>query len=168
MSGSDERGALVNNSGIGGPSKPLWDVDPAEWDETIEVNLRGVFLCCRAFLPAMISRGRGSVVNIGSVTGKNPLLHRSPYAASKAALIGLTKTLAADAGPHGVRVNLVSPGAVGGKRLEWVIASRAEALGVNETEVREKLAADSALRRFAEPEEVADAVAFLAGDAAAG
>jgi NAD(P)-dependent dehydrogenase (short-subunit alcohol dehydrogenase family) len=158
--------ALINNSGIAGPSKPLWEIDPSEWDETIEVNLRGVYLCCAAFLPAMISRGHGSVINIGSVTGKNPLLHRSPYAASKAALVGLTKTLAADAGPHGVRVNLVSPGAISGERLDWVIASRAEALGVSEEQVREKLAADSALRRFANPEEVADAVAFLAGDAA--
>ncbi len=160
--------ALINNSGVGGPSKPLWEIDPAEWDETLAVNLRGVYLCCRAFLPAMIARGHGSVVNIGSVTGKNPLLHRSPYAASKAALIGLTKTLAADAGPHGVRVNLVSPGAVSGERLDWVIGARAEALGVTEDEVREKLTADSALRRFASPEEVADAVAFLAGDASSG
>jgi len=160
--------ALVNNSGIGGPSRPLWEIDPYEWDATIEVNLRGVFLCCRAFLPAMIDRGRGSVVNIGSVTGKNPLLHRGPYAASKAALIGLTKTLAADAGPHGIRVNLVSPGAVSGERLDWVIASRAQALGVGEDQVREKLAADAALRRFAAPEEVAGAVAFLAGDASSG
>jgi NAD(P)-dependent dehydrogenase (short-subunit alcohol dehydrogenase family) len=160
--------ALVNNSGVAGPSKPLWEVDPSEWDATIEVNLRGVYLCCRAFVPMMMSLGHGSVINIGSVTGKNPLLHRSPYAASKAALIGLTKTLAADAGPHGIRVNLVSPGAVAGERLDWVISSRAEALGTSEAEVREKLAAASALRRFAEPEEVAHAVAFLAGDAAAG
>jgi NAD(P)-dependent dehydrogenase (short-subunit alcohol dehydrogenase family) len=160
--------ALINNSGIGGPSKPLWEVQPREWDEAIAVNLTGVYLCCRAFLPAMISRGHGSVINIGSVTGKNPLLHRSPYAASKAALIGLTKTLAADAGPHGIRVNLVSPGAVSGERLNWVITSRAEALGVPDAEVRERLAADSALKRFAEPEEVADAVAFLAGDASTG
>jgi NAD(P)-dependent dehydrogenase (short-subunit alcohol dehydrogenase family) len=157
--------ALINNSGVGGPSKPLWKIEPSEWDETVQVNLRGVFLCCRAFLPAMISRGHGSVVNIGSVTGKNPLLHRSAYAASKAALIGLTRTLAADAGSHGIRVNLVSPGAISGERLDWVIASRAEALGVSAEQVRETLAADSALRRFAAPEEVADAVAFLAGDA---
>ncbi len=160
--------ALINNSGVGGPSKPLWEVDPAAWDETIAVNLGGVFHCCRAFVPAMIARGRGSVVTIGSVTGKNPLLHRSPYAASKAALIGLTKTLATDAGPHGVRVNLVSPGAVAGERIEWVIASRAEALGITEDEVRAQLTADSALRRFATPEEVARAVAFLAGDAGSG
>ena len=65
----------------------------------------------------------------------------------------------------GIKVNLVSPGAISGERLDWVIASRAEALGVSEEQVREKLAADSALRRFAAPEEVADAVAFLAGDA---
>lgn len=160
--------ALINNSGVAGPSKPLWEVGPSEWDETIAVNLRGVYLCCRAFLPAMISRGHGSVVNIGSVTGKNPLLHRSPYAASKAALIGLTRTLAADAGPHGVRVNLLSPGAVAGDRLDWVITSRAQALGASNAEVRKELTSGSALQRFAEPAEVAQAVVFLAGEASAG
>jgi len=160
--------ALINNSGIAGPSKPLWEVDSAEWDETISVNLRGVYLCCRAFVPAMIDRGRGAVVIVGSVTGKNPLLHRAAYAASKAALIGLTKTLAADAGPHGVRVNLVSPGAVGGERLDRVIKARSEATGLAEPEVRQQLAASAALRRFTEPEEVAHAVAFLAGDASSG
>jgi NAD(P)-dependent dehydrogenase (short-subunit alcohol dehydrogenase family) len=104
--------ALINNSGVAGPSQPLWEIAPAQWEETFAVNVRGVYLACRAFLPAMIERGTGSIVNIGSVTGKNPLAHRTPYAASKAALIGLTRTLAVDVGPHGVRVNLVSPGVV--------------------------------------------------------
>lgn len=160
--------ALINNSGIAGPSKPLWEVDPDEWDSTIAVNLRGVYLACRAFVPSMCQRGAGSVVNIGSVTGKNPLLHRSPYAASKAALIGLTKTLAADAGPSGVRANLVSPGAVGGERLDWVVASRARATGMSEEEIRTAASADSALKRFTEATEVAEAVRFLASDESSG
>lgn len=159
---------LVNNSGVGGPSKPLWEVEVEEWDETIAVNLRGVYLCCRAFMPTMVEKRRGVVINIGSITGKNPLLNRAPYAASKAALIGLTRTLAADSGPHGVRVNLVSPGAVGGSRLDWVIQARAEAMGRSEGEVRVELSATSALRRFTEPTEVAHAVDFLASDAASG
>src|SRR5689334_6736319 len=64
---------LVNNSGIGGPTSVLWETDPDEWEETLRVNLTGTFLCCRAFLPGMIERGSGSVVVIGSVTGKRPL-----------------------------------------------------------------------------------------------
>ena len=91
---------LVNNSGIAGPSSPSWEVRPDEWDETIAVNLTGVFSCCQVVLPSMIERRSGAIVNIGSVTGKRPLLNRSPYAASKAALIGLTRTMAEEVGPH--------------------------------------------------------------------
>lgn len=160
--------ALVNNSGIAGPSKPLWEVEPTQWDETMDVNLRGVYLCCRAFVPQMISRGTGAVVNVGSVAGKNPLVHRSPYAASKAGLIGLTKTLATDAGPFGVRVNLVSPGAVGGERLDWVAAARSRATGVPEEEVRAAAARDAALKRFTEASEVAEAVRFLVSQESSG
>lgn len=160
--------SLVNNSGIPGPSKPLWEVEPSEWDDTMDVNLRGLYLCCRAFMPQMIERGAGSVVNVGSTAGKNPLVHRAPYSASKSALIGLTKTLAADAGPSGVRVNLVSPGAVGGERLDWVAAARAKALGVPESEVRAAAAKDAALKRFTEASEVANTVRFLVSDESSG
>lgn len=159
---------LVNNSGIAGPSRPLWEIEDGEWDECIAVNLRGVFLMCRAFLPAMIESRTGSIVNIGSISGKNPLLHRSAYSASKAALIGLTKTAAADAGAHGVRVNLVSPGGVAGERLDWVVSKQAEALSQPEEAIRERLTGQSALHRFVEPEEVAAAATFLLSDDAAG
>ncbi|TSD68484.1 SDR family NAD(P)-dependent oxidoreductase [Aeromicrobium piscarium] len=159
---------LVNNSGIAGPSRPLWEIEDGEWDACIAVNLRGVFLMCRAFLPAMIEAGAGSVVNIGSISGKNPLLHRSAYTASKASLIGLTKTAAADAGPRGVRVNLVSPGGVAGERLDWVMEKQSEALGQPQQAIRERLTSQSALHRFVEPEEVAAAVTFLLSDEAAG
>jgi len=74
---------LVNNSGIGGPSAPLWEVDPADWAATMAVNVTGTYLCCRAFVPAMVARGSGSVVIIGSMTGTRPMWGRSPYAASK-------------------------------------------------------------------------------------
>lgn len=160
--------ALVNNSGIAGPSKPLWEVEPSQWDETMDVNLRGVYLCCRAFVPQMVARGAGAVVNVGSVAGKNPLVHRSAYAASKAGLIGLTKTLATDAGPSGVRANLVSPGAVGGERLDWVAAARAKATGLPEAEIRAAAARDAALKRFTEASEVAEAVRFLLSDESSG
>lgn len=160
--------ALVNNSGIGGPSKPLWDIDTREWDETFNVNVRGLFLCCRAFVGQMIERKNGSIVNIGSITGKNPLLHRSPYAASKAALIGLTKTFAQDAGVHGVRVNLISPGGVSGERLDWVVTSRAQATGLSEEEVRAAATKDAALKRFTDASEVASAVRFFVSDESSG
>lgn len=159
---------LVNNSGEGGPSAPLWEVDAADWQQTIDVNLTGAFLCCKAVLPSMITRRRGSVVLIGSVTGKRPLLHRSPYAASKLGLVGLCRTLALDAGPYGVRVNLISPGFVAGSRMDWVLARQAEAQGRPEPEVRADLEAQAALGRLVSASEVAAAAVFLAGDAASG
>jgi len=158
---------LVNNSGIAGPQGMLWDLDPDEWAETMAVNVDAVFLCSRAFLPAMIERRRGSIVNIGSITGKRPLLGRSPYATSKLALVGLTRTLALETGPFGVRVNLISPGFVEGPRIDWVIDRQAEARGVPGTVVREDFTAQSPLGRLTSPEDVASAVVFLASEAAA-
>ena len=80
---------MINNAGIAGPVAPLVDIDVEQWDEVFDVNVRGVFLVCRAFLPAMVGRGRGDVINIASVSGKRPLIRRTPYCASKMAVIGL-------------------------------------------------------------------------------
>ncbi len=158
---------LVNNSGIAGPSAPLWEIDPADWHETMAVNVTGVFSCCAALMPPMIERGAGSVVIIGSITGKRALLNRSAYATSKAALIGLTRTLAEDAGPHGVRVNLVSPGAVEGPRIDRVFEMQAEAQGRTSEQVREQFLALSPLRQLVTASDIARMVVFLASDDAA-
>ncbi len=158
---------LVNNSGVGGPSRPLAEVSVEEWEDTFRVNVTGTFLCCRAILPQMIQRGSGSIVVIGSITGKRPLVNRAPYAASKAALIGLVRTLAAEVGPDGVRVNLVSPGGVEGQRLDWVLENQAKARGLTVEQVREEFAGGSALRRLVSPGDVADVTAFLASPMAA-
>jgi NAD(P)-dependent dehydrogenase (short-subunit alcohol dehydrogenase family) len=158
---------LVNNSGIAGPMQVLWEIDPDGWDETVKVNLTAVFLCCRAFLPAMIERGSGNVVVIGSVTGKRPLHGRTPYAATKLALVGLVRTLAWEVGEYGIRVNLISPGAVAGERIERVIEGQAQTKGLTLEQAREELASGSPLKRFVEPEHVAEAVVFLASDAGA-
>lgn len=156
---------LVNNSGIAGPMTVLWEIDPAEWEETIQVNLTGAFYCCHAFLPAMIERRSGSVVVIGSVTGKRPLHGRTPYAASKLGLVGLVRTLAWEVGEYDIRVNLISPGAVAGERIEKVIEGQAKTKGLTLDEAREELASGSPLNRFVEPAHVAEAVIFLASDA---
>ena len=157
---------LVNNSGVGGPSAALWETDPADWESTFAVNVTGTFLCCRAFLPSMIKRRSGSVVIIGSMTGKRPLWGRSPYAASKTALMGLTRTLAMETGPYGVRVNLISPGAVEGERIEWMMRKQAEGRGISVEAVRAELAQGSPLDRLVEASEVAATVVFLASDGA--
>jgi NAD(P)-dependent dehydrogenase (short-subunit alcohol dehydrogenase family) len=158
---------LVNNSGVGGPSQPMWEIDTEEWEETFRVNVTGTFLACKAFLPGMIARASGSVVVIGSMTGKRPLINRTPYAASKTALIGLVRTLAWELGPHGIRVNLVSPGPVEGERIKWVLERQAAARGITVEEARADFAEGSPLKRLVEPGDVADAVAFLASPRAA-
>jgi NAD(P)-dependent dehydrogenase (short-subunit alcohol dehydrogenase family) len=157
---------LVNNSGVGGPSGRMWELDPAEWMETFTVNVFGVFLVSRAFLPTMIGQRSGSIINIGSVTGKRPLYGRSSYTATKSALIGLTRTMASEVGPFGVRVNLLSPGFVAGPRLEWLATAQEQARGVNREQVEYELVGSSALGRLTEARDVADAAVFLASDAA--
>ena len=159
---------LVNNSGIGGPSAPLWEVQPADWEQTFAVNVTGVFLCCQAMLPSMIERRSGSIINIGSITGKRPLLNRTAYAASKAALIGLTRTLAVEAGPHQIRVNLVSPGFVEGERIEWVFEQQAAQQGRPVDAVRSAAEQMTPLKRLVTAADVARTVAFLAADESAG
>ena len=158
---------LVNNSGIAGAMGNMWEIDLEGWQETMDVNLTGVFLCCRAFLPAMVERRSGSVVIIGSATGKRPLSGRTPYAASKLGLVGLVRTLAWELGEYDIRANLISPGFVDGERLQRVVDGQAEAKGQTVEETRAQMTASSPLQRFVDPKNVAAAVAFLASDDAA-
>lgn len=156
---------LVNNSGVGGPSRPMWEIEPEEWEETFRVNVTGTYRCCRAFLPMMIEAGSGSIVVIGSMTGKRALVNRTPYAASKMALVGMVRTLAAELGPHGLRANLISPGGVEGERLDWVIEQQADAKGITIEAARASFSEPSPLRRLIRTRDVANAVVFLASDA---
>jgi len=159
--------AIVSNTGIPGPTAELWKVAPEDWEETIRVNLTGTFLLCRALLPAMVRRGSGSVVVIGSTSGKRPLYGRTPYAASKIALVGLVRTLALELGPLGVRVNLISPGAIAGPRIESVIREQARAAGTSYEATYAEAMNATPLRRLVPPEDVAAAAVFLASDASA-
>lgn len=159
---------LINNSGIGGPSGRLWELDPEEWRSTFDVNVHGVFLVSRAVLPVMVTQKSGSVVIIGSISGKRPLLGRSAYTSTKMALVGLTRTLALEAGAEGIRVNLISPGFVAGRRIEWVMEAQAEARGITKEDARRDFEDQAALGRLTEPEDVARTAVFLASEAAAG
>ncbi|WP_329042601.1 SDR family oxidoreductase [Streptomyces sp. NBC_00178] len=154
----EEISVLVNNAGIAGPVAPLVDVSPSDWDEVFDVNVRGVFLMCRAFLPAMTERGTGDVVNIASVSGKRPLLRRTPYCASKMAVIGLTATLAGEVGPSGVTVNSLSPGPVSGPRMERNFRLEAERTGGSYAQAEEAFVSRSALGRMVTEDEVGAAV----------
>ena len=156
---------LVNNAGIIGPTAPVQNVERADWDAVLAVNLTGAFLCCKAVLPGMVECRSGKIINIASVAGKQAYPLRSPYAVSKWGLIGLTLTLAAEAGPSGVQVNAVSPGPVEGVRMRRIMAERARELGQTEAEVERAYVAKSALGRLVREEDVAALVAFLASPA---
>ncbi|TKA03126.1 SDR family oxidoreductase [Actinacidiphila oryziradicis] len=149
---------LVNNAGVAGPVKPLVDIEPGEWDDVFAANVRGVYLVCRAFLPAMITAGRGDIVNVASVSGKRPLLNRTPYTASKMALIGLTRTLAGEVGPLGISVNTLSPGPVRGPRMARNFRLEAELTGSTVEGAERAFASRSALGRLVEQPEVAQAL----------
>ncbi|MFJ8825188.1 SDR family NAD(P)-dependent oxidoreductase [Streptomyces sp. NPDC102467] len=157
----EEISILVNNAGIAGPVAPLTEIAPDEWDEVFDVNVRGVFLMCRAFLPAMTQRGTGDVVNIASVSGKRPLLRRTPYCASKMAVIGLTATLAGEVGPLGVTVNSLSPGPVSGPRMERNFRLEAERTGSTHEQAEQAFVARSALGRMVTEDEVGEAVSAM-------
>jgi len=157
----EEISVLVNNAGIAGPVAPLTEISARDWDEVFDVNVRGVFLMCRAFLPAMTRRGTGDVVNIASVSGKRPLLRRTPYCASKMAVIGLTATLAGEVGPMGVTVNSLSPGPVSGPRMERNFRLEAERTGSSPSEAEEAFVSRSALGRMVREEEVGAAVSAM-------
>lgn len=146
---------LVNNAGrtqVG----PFLEIDPAEWREILAVDLTAAFHTCRAALPSMVERGTGSIVNIASRLGQMGIAETAAYSAAKAGLIGLTRSLAREFGPHGIRVNAVAPG---------VTITEMTTDLVDSEEGRRRLR-DMALGRFGRADEVAAAVVFLLSDAA--
>jgi 2-keto-3-deoxy-L-fuconate dehydrogenase len=149
---------LVNVAGIGSttsaPDTPL-DV----WEDVFAVNARGTFLCCKHAIPGMVARGGGTIVNIGSVAGLVGLRNRAAYCASKGAVIALTRALAVDHVGDGVRVNVVCPGTVDSPWVQRLVHDAGESL--------DTLRARQPMGRLGTPEEIADAVLYLASDAAA-
>lgn len=145
---------LVNAAGNASSSK-LEDLDAQEWSRTIGSHLTGTYNWCQTVLPGMIEMGRGSIVNIASIAGKRGggFLGTAAYCAAKAAIIGLTKAVAKEAGPHGIRVNSVSPGVTLTPRVAGLMADEAK-WGA--------CVAAAPLKRAAEPGEVAALVGFLA------
>jgi len=152
---------LVNNAGIAGPTGPLETMRRADWEATFRVNVHSAFSCLRRALPVMKARGSGSIVNIASTAGTMGYPLRTPYAAAKWALVGLTKSLAMELGPSGIRVNAVSPGSVSGPRMDAVIEAEAKARGVDAETVRGGYVRQTSLRTFVDAHDIAETVAFL-------
>jgi NAD(P)-dependent dehydrogenase (short-subunit alcohol dehydrogenase family) len=153
---------LVNNAGIAGPTGPVEAIDPDDWRRTIDVNLTGAFLCARRAVPHLIE-SRGLMINLSSVAGRLGFANRSPYAASKWAIVGFTHSLAKELGPKGVRVNAIQPGVVAGPRIERVIQARADLEGHTYAEQERRRLEQVSLRRMVTAEDIAAMALFLAG-----
>lgn len=144
---------LVANAGIAGPNHVTWEYPIADWRNVIEVNLIGVFLCCRAVLPHMLERGYGRIVNVASIAGKEGNPNASAYSASKAAVIALTKSLGKETANNNIAVNCITPAAARTRIFEQMTAEHIEFM-----------LSRIPRKRFLEVDEVASMVAWLASE----
>lgn len=155
---------LINNAGIAGPTAPLEEIAVEQWSRTIEVNLNGQFHCLRRAIPLLKAAGGGSIINISSVAGRLGYPLRTPYASSKWAIIGLTKSLAMELGPHYIRVNALLPGLVAGDRIRQVIEAKAEASSRSFGEIEGELLGQISMRTYIQASDVANMVLFLCSE----
>jgi NAD(P)-dependent dehydrogenase (short-subunit alcohol dehydrogenase family) len=153
---------VVNNAGIDGAFNPLAESAPDTFDQVIAVNLRGVYLVMRKSIPALISSGGGSVINIASVAAVVAFAGTSAYTASKAGVVGLTRLAAHEYGSSGVRVNAILPGVIETPML----ADLKETAPEMYEQVRAQAVAMTSQARLGQPDEIASVAAFLAGDGA--
>lgn len=158
--------ALVNTVGIAGPRGPVESLSLADWRRTLAVNLDGMFLTVARAVPAMKAAGGGAIVNFSSGSTRTAMPLRSPYVASKAAVEGLTRALARELGPHGIRVNAVLPGMIDNERMRGIVARVAEQEGRRADEVETDYLKFISMRSKIAPEEIADMVLFLCSDGA--
>jgi NAD(P)-dependent dehydrogenase (short-subunit alcohol dehydrogenase family) len=147
---------LVNNAAIY-PSRPWTDITEEEWDEVLAVNLKGYFLCARAAYPHMRGRGKGRVINVGSITFFIGFANLLDYVSSKGGVVGFTRTLAREVGPEGITVNAISPGA---------FPTDAEKIHPDPEGYNRWVLDQQSIKRRGTPEDIGNLVAFLASDAA--
>ena len=156
---------LVNNAGIAGPTGKIEDLSLDDWRRTLDVDLTGQFLCARRAVPMLKDAGGGCIINMSSAAGRFGYAFRTPYAAAKWGVIGLTQSLAKELGPSNIRVNAILPGVIKGPRMEKVIRDRAAQIGVPFEAMEKQYLDRISLRRMTGPEDVAAMVVFLVSDA---
>lgn len=152
---------LVNNAGVAGPTSAIEDISVSDWRRCIDIDLTGQFLCARRAVPLIKAAGGGSIVNMSSSAGRFGYAFRTPYAAAKWGVIGLTQSLAKELGPSNIRVNAILPGIIKGPRMEGVIRDRAAKVGVPYGEMERQYLDRISMRRMTDPEDVAAMVVFL-------
>src|SRR5262245_7937161 len=153
---------LINSAGLRGPLVPVQEISQPQWDAVLAVNLTAVFLCCRAVLKVMIRQKGGSIVSISGTAGKEGMALRGALCAAKWGLLGLTQTIAKEAGPHGVRANVICPGGMDEPDLRVMYAERAKGLGMEFSALEKSVLELTPLRKYAQHNEVAQAALFLA------
>ena len=153
---------LVNNAGIAGPTAPVEETTDEDWLETLDVNVVGIARAVREASPHLRDSERGSIVNISSIGGKRPYPNRTPYAASKMGVIGLTRALAFEFGEDDVTANAICPGPVEGERIRNVFEKQAEERGIDFEDVKGEVLENLAIRELVPPEEVAELAVHLA------
>lgn len=154
------------NAGTGGPAGRIEDLSYVDWQACLAVNLHGTFLTCRWAARVMRAQGSGLILITSSTAGLFGYPLRSAYAAAKWGLVGLTKTLAMELGPAGVRVNAIAPGSVEGDRMERVLANESAASGRDVEELRAGYVANTSMRTWVSGDDLADMALFLASPAA--
>lgn len=164
ISNYDGLDVLVNNVGMAGPMAPVDQISVDDWDKCVSVDLHSAFYVTRLAVPHLRKSASASIINISSTSGLYGSPLRSPYAAAKWGLIGLTKTWAMELGPDGIRVNAICPGSVEGERIDRVIDREAARRGISAKEVRDSYLRQSSLRKFVAAEDIANKVVFLASD----
>ena len=158
---------LVNNAGIAGPTAAIEDTVLQEWQQTLDVNLTGAFLCTRSAVPLIKKAKGGSIVNISSAAGRHGFPLRSPYSATKFGVIGLTQTWAMELGPSGIRVNAILPGIVEGPRQDRVLGAKAQAFGISLEAMRQRALERVSLRRMVTAQDIAAQIVFICSPAGA-
>jgi NAD(P)-dependent dehydrogenase (short-subunit alcohol dehydrogenase family) len=157
---------LVNNAGIAGPTTPVQDIDPDQWDLVLKTDLTGTFLVTKAAIPHLIASGHGVIIIMSSAAGRFGYPNRSPYSTVKWGLIGFMKTLAMELGVHNIRANAILPGAVDGERIQKVFQGRAEATGATLEAVKAEAMGNQSLKYMVDPKDIASLAVFLSSDAA--
>ena len=152
---------LINNAGIAGPTGGVEQIPTADWCRTVDVNLNGQFYCINRAVPLLKKSNNASIICISSVAGRLGYAYRTPYAATKWAIIGLTKSLAIELGPSHIRVNALLPGIVAGARIEQVISDRAQKMGVTYGDMEQEYIDKISLRRMVTAQDVANQAVFL-------
>ena len=157
--------ALINNVGISGPTGKIEELEIEEWKNTIDININSHFYFSKYSISLLKING-GSIINLSSTAGLFGFPLRTPYAASKWAIIGLTKSLAMELGNFNIRVNAICPGSVSGDRMKRVIEAKAKSMDISEKELQRDFESMTSLKTFIDKEDIANMVVFLLSDEA--